>query len=109
MKVVISSGCGFAISRKATRFMAARGNKRAIAELDESGDREWRGSGCVKGAKEGYDRADSDLVAAVESLGKGANSNYSELKIVEVPDGVKWTIDCRGICERVHEVHRIWQ
>ena len=45
----------------------------------------------------------------VEELGERANSIFSDLKIVEVPDDVEWTIkDYDGI-EWVAEVHRTWE
>ena len=53
-------------------------------------------------------RNDPVLVEVVEQLGDLANSCYSKLKIVEVPDDVKWYIhDYDGI-ESVYEKHRIW-
>ena len=55
MKIVINR-CfgGFSISKEAAEFMAARGNKRAQAELDESavvvsGSNHWYGFGYVNG------------------------------------------------------------
>jgi hypothetical protein len=53
-------------------------------------------------------RDDPDLVAVVEELGNLANSRYSELKVVEVPDDVKWKINEYDGLEHVAEVHRIW-
>ena len=53
-------------------------------------------------------RDDPDLVAVVEELGNLANSRFSELKVVEIPDNVKWEIDEYDGMERIAEVHRIW-
>ncbi|MBF2653935.1 hypothetical protein [Listeria seeligeri] len=39
------------------------------------------------------DRADPDLIATIEELGKAANGNYSNLKIVEIPDGSDFIIN----------------
>ena len=39
------------------------------------------------------DRADPDLVAVVESMGKASWGKYAELKIVDIPDEVKYTIE----------------
>jgi len=55
------------------------------------------------------DRADPDLVAVVEQLGKEANSKYSELKIVDIPDDVKWFIVEYDGLEHVAEEHRTWE
>jgi len=55
------------------------------------------------------DRSDSDLVAVVEEMGKLANSEYSELKVLEIPDGVEWHICEYGGLEHIAEDHRTWR
>lgn len=53
-------------------------------------------------------RTDPVLIEVVQQLGDKANGFYSKLKIVEIPDDVKWEIhDYDGI-ESIHEVHRVW-
>lgn len=46
-------------------------------------------------------RAAPELVEAVEKLGKAANTSFSSLKVVEIPDGVKWEIDEGCGCEKI--------
>lgn len=53
-------------------------------------------------------RDDPDLVAVVEELGDAANGQYGKLKIVEIPDNVKWYVQDLGGCEIIHEEHRTW-
>lgn len=53
-------------------------------------------------------RTDPVLVAVVEQLGDQVNNSYSELKIVEVPDEVEWTIQEYDGIEWVAEKHRTW-
>lgn len=53
-------------------------------------------------------RADPKLVAVVESLGKAANGACAELRIVEIPDDVDWTIEEYDGVEWVAECHRTW-
>lgn len=49
------------------------------------------------------DRTDPDLVMAVKCSKSGI------LKVVEIPDGVKWYIEQEeGSWESIHEVHRSW-
>lgn len=48
------------------------------------------------------------LVKVVEELGDAANSQYSKLKVVEIPDGVNYTIDEYDGIESIHEAHRQW-
>lgn len=54
------------------------------------------------------ERNDPVLVAVVESLGENACSNHSKLKIVQIPDEVKWQIQDYDGKEWVSEVHRTW-
>ena len=54
-------------------------------------------------------RDDPDLIQCIETLGEAASGNYSELKIVEVPSDVNWTICEYDGVEWVAEVHRTWQ
>ena len=54
-------------------------------------------------------RKDPNLIAVVEKLGHRANGPHAELKIVEVPDDVKWTIKEYDGLEHVAETHRTWR
>ena len=49
------------------------------------------------------------LVQTIEELGDEANSEYSQLKIVEIPDNVIWTIEEYDGCEWIAEAHRTWE
>ena len=55
------------------------------------------------------DRSDADLVQIVEELGEKANSRFSDLKIVEIPDDVEWYVAEYDGCEHVAEKHRTWR
>lgn len=49
------------------------------------------------------------LVHCVQLLGsKEASGAYAELKIVEVPDGIKWEIEEYDGREHVAQVHETW-
>ena len=54
------------------------------------------------------DRDSPQLVQIVEQLGERANTRYSSLKVVEIPDGAEWTIGEYDGCEWVAEAHRTW-
>lgn len=56
-----------------------------------------------------FDRNDPVLVAIVEELGEEANSRYSSLKIVEIPEDVEWEIGEYDGREWVAEKHRTWE
>ena len=51
---------------------------------------------------------DPILVAVVTELGTDANGMSSDLKVVEVPDGVSWTIKEYDGMEHIAEQHRTW-
>jgi hypothetical protein len=54
------------------------------------------------------DRADTDLIAVIESLGEASWGFAAEIAIVEVPDDVKWHIHEYDGLEHVAEDHRTW-
>ena len=54
-------------------------------------------------------RDDEKLVQVVEALGAEANGHCALLKIVEIPNEVKWEIEKIDGVEHVSEVHRTWK
>ena len=54
-------------------------------------------------------RNDPALAQVVEELDGDANGSSSSLKVVEVPDDVKWQIEEYDGVEWVAEVHRTWR
>jgi hypothetical protein len=53
-------------------------------------------------------RTDKDLIKVIEKLGDKANGKYAKLKIIRIPNNVKYTIDEYDGIETVSEVHRSW-
>lgn len=53
-------------------------------------------------------RNDAILVKVVEELKSEAYGNYAKLKVVEIPDDVKFEIEEYDGMEWVAEVHRTW-
>jgi hypothetical protein len=53
-------------------------------------------------------RDDPYLIKVVKELGMGANGSHSNLKIVEIPGDVDWTIQDYDGVEWVAEKHRTW-
>jgi hypothetical protein len=92
MKVVINT-CfgGFSLSEAAIQ---------RFCELDGCSPTDFW-SGIVE-------RNDPNLVKVVQELGVDAETSCSELKIVEIPDGVKWHIHEYDGVEHVAEDHRTW-
>lgn len=89
MKVVIN-GCygGFGLSKEAYEYLGLV----------------WDGYGFKYEDK----RTDSKLVECVEALGHKASGLHAKLKVIEIPDDVKWEIDDYDGWETIHEVHRTW-
>jgi len=89
MKVVINK-CygGFGLSKEAMVFMGF----------------EWDGYGyCSK-----LSRSDPKLVKCVEQLGAKANGSHANLKIIEIPNNIDFTIEEYDGMEWVAEKHRTW-
>ena len=55
-----------------------------------------------------HDRADADLIAVIEELGKEAQGNYASLRIIEIPDDVEWQVEEYDGSEHIAEKHRTW-
>jgi hypothetical protein len=109
MKIVINKSFGgFGLSKKAVEYMANLGSSQARAELESMEDN----SDCYYGYSEKYNfeysRTDPALIKAVEVLKEEANSRFSNLKIIEIPEGVNWEIIDHDGLETIHEKHRIW-
>jgi hypothetical protein len=54
------------------------------------------------------ERNDPTLVQVVEELSEKASGPHAELKVVEIPDDVKWKIEEYDGVEWVAEQHRTW-
>ena len=53
-------------------------------------------------------RDDPMLIQTIETLGDDASDSLSSLKVVEIPDDVKWQIQEYDGIEWVAEQHRTW-
>jgi len=54
------------------------------------------------------ERDDPELVKIVEEMSMEANGKYAQLKIIDVPNDVKWHISEYDGLEHVAEDHRTW-
>jgi len=59
-------------------------------------------------AKYEINRTDNNLIQVIKELGKEANDKFAELKIVTIPDNVKWEITEGDGMECIEEIHRKW-
>lgn len=53
-------------------------------------------------------RDDKHLVQVVEQLGEAAAGHCAALKVIEIPDDVKWHVHEYDGCEHIAEDHRTW-
>lgn len=53
-------------------------------------------------------RTDKLLIQVIEELGEEANGNCASLKIVEIPDGIDYSIEEYDGNEHIAESHRTW-
>ena len=92
MKVVINR-CfgGFGLSDEAMQLYAAKKG------IKLEGFYDWEIS-----------RNDPVLVEVVEHLGEAANDWATDLKVVEIPEGVDWYIEDYDGVEHIAERHRTW-
>jgi hypothetical protein len=114
MKIVINKKYGgFGLSEEAVLLYGDKKGLNIIAQQDEKIKTiihyylDEKKDGNQFGEWE-IERNDPVLVEVVEHLGDLANGRYSKLKVVEVPDDIKWYIHDYDGVEEVHEEHRKW-
>lgn len=109
MKVVINSDYGgFGLSDDAMREILKR---KGFEYREEGPDKYGFYHFYVNGEyfyDSDIDRDDPALVSVVEEMGEKANGRYAHLRIVEIPDDVKWHIGEYDGKEHVAEDHSVW-
>lgn len=113
MKVVINRGYGgFGLSEKAMEmYFEQKGYKyRTYYFGSDIGYEVWENDKwAVFSEHTEVERNDPTLVEVVEKLGSTEASDLnSHLKVVEIPDDVKWHIEEYDGSEHVAEDHRTW-
>lgn len=111
-KIVINN-CygGFGLSDEATILYAKRKGITLYSKKENSWNTSFYTSSDMSKDSFYYpiiDRDDPDLITVVETLGKRANGKYAQLKIVEIPNGVRWQIEEYDGSEHIAEQHRTW-
>jgi hypothetical protein len=70
---------------------------------------DWKVFGADHFYYDNIERDDPDLIEVVEMLGEEKSSgDLSQLRVVEIPDGVEWELSEYDGIESIHEVHRSW-
>jgi len=116
MQEIVINRCfgGFRLSQQAVEWMRENGyeaGERCKLSGEEYDDRSGTVSEIVKteAPRDEAFRTAPGLVAAVKELGDDADGTHADLKVVEVPDGVEWTIEEYDGSEHVAEEHRTWR
>ena len=91
MKVVINV-ChgGFSLSKEANDWLKQRGAAEG-----------------THGIQYTIKRDDPLLIECVETLGEAAETRFSKLRVIEIPDGIKWQVGEYDGTE--WETHRKWE
>lgn len=110
MKIVINSDFGgFGLSDLAIEMYLNAHGTTFQRMVNDSGSRHWYEVNGELFTEYDIVRSDPMLVWVVEQLGDRACSQYANLKIVEVPDDVKWHICEYDGIEHIAEDHRTWR
>ena len=54
-------------------------------------------------------RTDLDLIECIETLGDKADGMCAKLNVIEIPDGIEYTIEEYDGFEHIAEKHRTWR
>jgi hypothetical protein len=113
MKIVINE-CygGFGLSHEAIMLYAELKGFKLYTIEDRFGCNYYLNEKCDNDshfyARNDMKRDDPTLIMVVERLKEKANGDYAKLKVVEIPDGVDWTIEEYDGNEHIAESHRTW-
>lgn len=111
-KIVINKSYErFCLSHKAFLRLRELGQQEALRETDHGAywpDAATPGEPSLNQCGVLIPRDDEKLVRVVEELRGEANGHCAELKVVSIPDEVKWEIAKTDGVEHVCEIHRTW-
>jgi len=117
MREIVVNRCygGFGVSTEAVLELRNWGYKPAIACV-LAGEKYSNGTVCDRDYKSysmdyenpRAERDDLELVRIVKEWGKRVNGICADLRVVEIPDDVKWEISEYDGYESVEEEHRSW-
>lgn len=127
MEVVINSRCGgFRLSQKALEWLykkqslalSVKSIEKYFPNEKSKGEIDYHVELCglllINGCVVGFDdhnhnlRSHPDIVGVVKALGVEADTDISELKIVQIPDDTQYSIDEYRGQESIHQSHTIW-
>jgi len=111
-KVVVNKSYGhFCVSHKAFLRLRELGQPDALQEIDQAVY--WPQAALPQEPSLNrwgrlIPRDDEKLVRVVEELQTAANGHCAELKVISIPDEVRWEIEKTDGVEHVSEMHRTW-
>ena len=111
-KIVINKSYGkFSVSHQAFLRLRELGQQDALKETDLGAY--WPEAATPKEPSLNQcgtliPRDDLKLAQVIEELGGAANGHGAELRVVTIPDDVRWEVSAVGGIEHISEVHRTW-
>lgn len=120
MKIVINDCIGgFGLSDEAIELYLTKSGQTPFYKQEYNGFNMYSSEPFVKDGKvyitdgkifqeHNLARNDPILIEVIEQLGKKADGEHAELKIVDIPDDVKWEITQHGGNETIREKSRSW-
>ena len=111
-KIVINKSYGkFCVSHQAFLRLRELGQLDALKEIDEGAywpDAATPREPSFNQCGQLIPRDDLKLAQVVEELGEAANGHCATLRVVTIPDDVRWEIGAVDGIEHISEVHRTW-
>ncbi len=111
-KIVINKSYGeFCVSHKAFRRLRELGQQDALTEVDLGAywpEAATPNEPSLNQYGKQIPRDDLKLAQVVEELGLAVNGHCAELRVVTIPEDVRWEISGVGGTEHISEVHRTW-
>jgi len=102
VKVVINTGASpFRFSQKALKTLYELEHP----DISKNGKNYY----CIRYNNHDSLRYDKKVINLVEKMGKESGALLVNLKVIDVPKGVKFYIFKKGNSEEVHEEHKVWK
>lgn len=114
-RYIVINSChgGFSLSHEAKiQYLKLTGVNYSLQPQPDRDKQTKRGSRIMVNGSEFHGRSisrdDPALVSVVKQLGRDANGEFAQLKIVKIPADVEWIIEEYDGVEWVAEKHRTW-
>ena len=110
MKKIVINTCygGFGLSKKAIKMYGKLKGLNLKRKKTKYGRKDYYINGRDFFLDSDIKRDDPSLIEVVTKLGEKADGDFSELKIVEIPNDIQYIIQDYDGIEWIAEKHRVW-